>query len=148
MKKSTTITTNGEQQQQQQISIEVKTKTSTITPEKKSQQKLNRKPERDSTARPKPNLRVQGKPVSDINTLRDFLAKKQLERAARVKIKEDASHSKRPIETTQRDQHTIPGEQSEKPNQIIEGLELNAAKGNTVRRVTSFIGWNKPEGCD
>ena len=126
----------------------MKTKTSTIAPEKKSQQKLNRKPEHDSTARHKPNLKVQGKPVSDINTLRDFLAKKQLERAARAKIKEDASHSKRLIETTQRDQPTIPGEQLGKPNQITEGLEFNAAKGNTVRGVTSFIGWNKPEGCD
>ena len=126
----------------------MKIKTSTITPEKKIKQKVNRKPEHVSTAKPKPNIIVQGKQVSDINTLRDFLAKKLLERAAREKLKDDASHSMRPIETTQRDQHTIPGEQSQKPNQTNKGLEMNAAKGNTVRRVTSFIGRNKPEGCD
>ena len=119
-----------------------------MKPENKAKQKLNKKPEQNSTAKTKPNLRVQGKLVSDISTLRDFLAKKSLDRAARVKGKDDASHSVRQNSIPQRDQINTVGEHSRKPNQIIEGLETHAAKGTTVRRVTDVIGRNKPEGCD
>ena len=119
-----------------------------MKPENKSKQKLNKKPDQNSTAKTKPNLRVQGKLVSDISTLRDFLAKNSLERAAREKGKDDASHSMRSDDTSQRDQITTPGEPTQKPNQVIEGLETSAAKGNTVKGVTDIIGRNKPEGCD
>ena len=112
----------------------------------KQKQKLNNKPELNKNAKPKPNLTVKGKQISDIGTLRDFLAKKQLERAARVG-NEDASHLKRSANFLQRDQPTTPGEPTPLPNQIEKGLEIDAAKGNTVSKVTNLIGQNKPEGC-
>ena len=119
-----------------------------MKPENKSKQKLNKKPDQNSTAKTKPNLRVQGKLVSDISTLRDFLAKKSLEHAAREKGKGNASRSMQSDTISQRDRITTLGEPTQKPNQVIEGLEMNAAKGNTVKGVTDIIGRNKPEGCD
>ena len=112
----------------------------------KQKQKLNNKPELNKNAKPKPNLTVKGKQISDIGTLRDFLAKKQLERAARVGNK-DASHQKRSENILQRDQPTTSGEPTPLPNQTQKGLEIDAAKGNTVSKVTNLIGQNKSEGC-
>ena len=53
------------------------------------------KPELTKKAKPNSKLRVQGKQISDIETLRDFLAKKKLERAERGAITAEASHTAR-----------------------------------------------------
>ena len=106
--------------------------TTTMKSEKKEiiiqKQKLNNKPELNKIVKPKPNLTVKGKQISDIGTLRDFLAKKQLERAARVGNK-DASHQKRSEIIIQRDQPTISGEPEPLPNQIENGTRNGRCQG-------------------
>ena len=71
-----------------------------------------------------------------------------MERAATTKGGGDACHMQRRVQITQRDQPIIQGEPEQKPNQIKEGLESDAAKGNTVSNMTNGIGQNKPSGCD
>ena len=84
---------------------------------------------------PNSKLRVQGKQISDIETLRDFLAKKKLERAEKGKLINNtigASHTARSAEIIQRDKPTDTGEPGLAPNQMKQGLEI-AAKGDTVK---------------
>ena len=125
-------TTNEEKQQQQTIIKTTEKSTTTLKSEKekniKQKQKLNNKPELNKNAKPKPNLTVKGKQISDIGTLRDFLAKKQLERAARVGNK-DASHQKRSENILQRDQPTTSGEPTPLPNQIENGTRNGRCQG-------------------
>ena len=88
---------------------------------------------KNKQAMPNSKLRVQGKQISDIETLRDFLAKKKLERAEKGKLSNntiEASHTARSAEIKQRDKPTTTGE----PALISEkqGLEI-AAKGDTVK---------------
>ena len=93
-------------------------------------------------AKPNSKLKVKGKQISYIETLRDFLAKKKLERAERGAITIEASHTARSQEIKQRNKPINTGEPEHEPNQIKQGLKI-AAKGNTVSNVTIFIGQNK-----
>ena len=100
------------------------------------------KPELTKKAKPNSKLRVQGKQISDIETLRDFLAKKKLECAERGAITAEASHTARSYEIKQRDKPTNTGEPEHEPNQMKKGLEI-AARGTTALDVTDSIGQNK-----
>ena len=60
-------------------------------------------------ARPKLNLNVKGNQISDIGMLRDFLARKKLERAARGNGNDAASHTQRYSEILLRNQPTTSG---------------------------------------
>ena len=102
------------------------------------------KPKQDKQAKPNSKITVKGKQISDLGTLRDFLARKKLERAERGIQKIDASHSQRSSFIQSRDQPTNTGESEKPPNQTIEGLE-SAARGTTVSEVTSIIGQNNPD---
>ena len=99
-------------------------------------------------AKPKLNLKIQGEQISDLKTLKDFLAKKKMERAAISKGGDDACHMQRRVQFSQRSQPIIQGEPVQEPNQIKKGLESDAAKGNTVSNMTNGIPQNKPSGCD
>ena len=106
--------------------------------------KQDEKPNLNKPAKPNSRITVKGKQISDLGTLRDFLAKKQLERAERGAQKIDASHSLRSSFVKSRDQPNNTGESEKPPNQTQEGLEF-AAKGNTVYAVTTIIGQNNPD---
>ena len=158
-RKSTMITTNlkineikiktkneNEKQQQKPNNNKNKQIEKTTT---KTNLKLNKidnnsemKPELTKKAKPNSKLRVQGKQISDIETLRDFLAKKKLERAERGAITAEASHTARSYEIKTRDKPTNTGEPEPEPNQMKKGLEI-AAKGTTALDVTDSIGQNK-----
>ena len=140
-----------EKETQQQIQNNNKNKqcetitTTTNLKPKKNENNSDLKPELDKKAKAKPNskLRIQGKQISDIETLRDFLAKKKLERAERGANKVEACHTARSNQIIQRDKPSNTGEPEREPNQMKRGLEI-AAKGTTAVDVTVFIGQNKP----
>ena len=139
-----------ETNKQQTIKTENENKTilQNKTTKQKLNNKLNNKPKETKKAKPKPkpnlNLKVKGKQISDIETLRDFLAKKKLERATKSMGGADASHTQRRFQLNERDQPIIQGEKTQEK----EGLEFDAAKGTTVSSMTDVIGQNKPRGCD
>ena len=153
----------SEKEKSSKIKIKIEKKSTTIEPEnvnkttttttqnkitkQKHNNKLNEKPKKETNeakAKPNLNLRVKGKQISDIETLRDFLAKKKLERATKSMGGADASHTQRRFQLNERDQPIIQGEKTQEK----EGLEFDAAKGTTVSSMTDVIGQNKPRGCD
>ena len=103
------------------------------------------KPILNKTANPNSKqLKVKGKPISDIETLRDFLTKKKLERAEKGIATNNANHTQRSQNFLQRDQPTA---DTVEPERIKRGLEIDA-KGDTVSDVTITIGQNKLKRCD
>ena len=141
LKENTTRTRENNKQQTTTNKITT-TKNKNLT----TKQKFNNS--ETTGAKPKLNLKIQGEQISDLKTLKDFLAKKKMERAATSKGGDGASHMQRRVQNSQRDQPTIQGEAIQEPNQIKMGLESDAAKGNTVLNMTNIIGQNKPSGCD
>ena len=113
---------NNNKNKQNNVNKQTNSSTTTTTLEQKKRAKPNSK------------LSGKGKQISDIETLRDFLAKKKLERAERGKfanIAIEASHTVRSEINNQRDQPTNIGEPGLAPHREKEGLEM-AAKGDTV----------------
>ena len=148
---------NETKQQQQQQTIDNKQKqnneagktiTTTNLKKKTIETKTNPEPSMNKTTKPKLNstskLKVQGKQISDIDMLRDFLTRKKLERAERGIAKNIASHTHNSQSALQRDQPTADTGDTEPEKQ---GLEF-AAKGNPVLDVTPSIGQNKLKRCD
>ena len=138
------INENKQENKQQQTNKNLTTTTKNLKTKTtiKTEQDANRK--QDKQAKPNSKITVKGKQISDLGTLRDFLARKKLERAERGIQKTDASHSQRPSFIQSRDQPTNTGESEKPPNQTTEGLE-SAARGTTVSEVTSIIGQNNPD---
>ena len=137
------INENKQENKQQQTNKNLTTTTNLkMKTTIKTEQDANRK--QDKQAKPNSKITVKGKQISDLGTLRDFLARKKLERAERGIQKIDASHSQRPSFIQSRDQPNNTGESEKPPNQTKEGLE-SAARGNTVYAVTSIIGQNNPD---
>ena len=141
-----TLNENKQENKQQQTNENNENLTTTTKNLKMKTNKTEQdeKPKQYKQAKPNPNIKVKGKQISDLGTLRDFLAKKKLERAERGFQKIDASHSQRSSFVQSRDQPNKIGESVKPPNQTKEGLEF-AAKGNTVCAVTSIIGQNNPD---
>ena len=83
---------------------------------KKTENEQNEKPKLNKQAKPNSNIIVKGKQISDIITLRDFLAKKKLEHATRGFQTNDTSHTQRSRIVSSRDQPTDTGESTKLPN--------------------------------
>ena len=123
--KTTKTTTNlkkklnenkNENNQQQQTKTNKNKKLTATTNLKKTENEQNEKPKLNKQAKPNSNIKVKGKQISDIRTLRDFLAKKKLEHATRGFQTNDASHTQRSRIVSSRDQPTDTGESTKLPN--------------------------------